>query len=286
MVNNTYLVGFSSSSANYYDDLKKANSGQVPLQRASEADKKAPNDSINSDYSIYTNKGISSEDREGFKTKYGFYMTNGMQLLAWGAQRARNSLNEKINSTLEENGVSLSQNENFSISVSTNGKISVSGLDDAEKKSKIEEILNNDLDSRQLFTHIDNVKGLNGVRTTSQIQYHKMYVRQLVRSCGQELEDLQLVNGEIVGANDKLRELINKAENGTDDGAKTLKVHFDRLKSFLADGLEKIPDKELTIDFQNGSLIDKDVKYGFGPEQLKSWYDDVLAGNIKFDIKA
>jgi hypothetical protein len=38
-----------------------------------------------------------------------------------------------------------------------------------------------------------------------------------------------------------------------------------------------------TIDFQNGELIDRDVQYGFGKEQLQTWFDPFMKGQSTID---
>ncbi|MGO5066215.1 hypothetical protein [Clostridium sp. LCP25S3_F8] len=39
-----------------------------------------------------------------------------------------------------------------------------------------------------------------------------------------------------------------------------------------------------SMDFQNGHLIDKDVQYGFAPEQLKSWFHNLMGSKSRINI--
>jgi hypothetical protein len=107
----------------------------------------------------------------------------------------------------------------------------------------------------------------------------------LKTEAGQDLDELKLVDGEIVGANETLQKII---DGKMDFGSKNeyVKEVITKLKSVLAQGLDKIPDLEQKIDFRNGSLIDIDSNIGFGPEQLKTWFDSFVSGRGQVNTKA
>ena len=103
--------------------------------------------------------------------------------------------------------------------------------------------------------------------------YKKWYVNLfLKKNAGQTLEDLSLVNGELVGANEKLTGIFNsKIEDVGEDLYRYYRAMLVKVKELKAYGDSKIADLEGSIDFRNGSLIDRDVKYGFAPEQFDAW---------------
>lgn len=41
-----------------------------------------------------------------------------------------------------------------------------------------------------------------------------------------------------------------------------------------------------SIDFQNGELIDRGARYGFGVGQEKGWFEGMMSGNITMDYMA
>lgn len=198
---------------------------------------------------------------------------NGKQILGLYRRKAREELSNKISDLLEKNDIELDTNEKLTFNVDKDCKIQVSGIDDEEKRAKIEAVLNAEENlGFRLQASIQDVRQFNG--NYDSMVYKKWYVNRFLKeTAGQSLEDLSLVNGELVGANEKLAGIFNsKPEDVGDDLSRyyqAMKLKVIELKAY---GDSNIADMAGCIDFQNGSLIDKDVKYGFGPEQFKLWF--------------
>lgn len=218
--------------------------------------------------------------------KFGSFK-NDHQFLARFYLSRRQSLNQEISEELDKNGIKLSPDDKLTFTVDKDCNISVSGSIDEDRRVKIEDILNSKENriASHLFSDIKAINGLNG--KISRIEHDKWEASTLLRwQTGQNLEDLELIDGKIVGANEKLTHIINSnlADMET-ESAHLQRVLLMKLRSVLAYGVDKIPDLKFSIDFQNNSLIDKDVKYGFGPEQLKTWFDDVISGKKAIDYR-
>lgn len=225
------------------------------------------------DYHVFDGSPITVYHR-----KFGA-IQNDHQLMAKFYLSNRQEQNNNINEVLDRNGIQLSDNDKLTLTVDKECKISVSGTVGEEKRAKIEQALNSK-DAKigaNLFTDIMVVNNLNG--KLNRLEYDKWEASRLLEEqTGQSLKDLKLVDGKIIGANEKLESILNSSLENVETGAAHLqRVMLKKLKTVLSYGADNIPDLKFSIDYQNGSLIDKDVKYGFGPEQLKTWFDDVMA---------
>ncbi|MGE5606540.1 MAG: DUF4885 family protein [Bacteroidota bacterium] len=197
----------------------------------------------------------------------------------------RQRYNQMINDALTEKGIKLSPNEKITLEMDKDGKITVTGVTDPQKKAGIEETLNEAFkdNSVGLMMHIESVLAMNG-KDTPEVLDKWMVYDFLKDYTGQDLSELKLINGQITGVNEKLQNILN-GELDFGDNNEYVREVMAKLKSVLAYGIDKIPDLKLTIDFQNGSLIDRDVANGFGPEQLKTWFGDFVSGQARWDVK-
>lgn len=227
-----------------------------------------------------------NSDKGIYDPKTGTWSSSGDQSVALKNLQDRQDYNQTINNALAKQGIKLSSKEKMTLTIDKDGQITVSGINDQSKKAKIEGALNSALkdSSTGLMMHIESIKAMNGKQTPGVLDKWMVY-DFLKDQTGQGLGELKLVNGKVVGANEKLQKIIDGQQ---DFGANTEYVHevMTKLKSVLAIGVSKIPDLKQSIDFQNGSLIDKDVENGFGPNQLKTWFADFITGKAKWDVQA
>ncbi|MCX7749650.1 MAG: DUF4885 domain-containing protein [Clostridia bacterium] len=229
------------------------------------------------DYHVYNGTPISA-----YTEQFG-RIENGYQVLAKFNLTNRKEHNERIKSFLEENGIKFSPDEKLTITIDKNACIWVSGSTSKERDIQIQQALNSSDKSYriQLMRHIYAINELNGKLNT--LEYDKWEVGNLLEEqTGQRLQDLELMNGEITGANDKLAYLLNSSP---DTQTYEQRVLVKKLRTVMEYGAGNIPDMKLGIDFINGSLVDRDAKYGFGPEQLKGWFNDVVSGRTAMDVK-
>lgn len=225
-------------------------------------------------------------DKGLYDPKTGSWASSGNQSVALNNLKDRETFNQIINEALAEQGIKLSSKEKMTLTIDRDGLITVSGINDPPKKAKIEEALNGALKevSTKLMMHIESVKAMNG-QGIPQVLDKWMVYNFIKNEAGQNLDDLKLVNGKITGANEKLQQILNGAKDFGENTEYVQEV-LAKLKSVLAYGPDKIPELKPSIEFQNGALIDKDVKNGFGPDQLKTWFQEFISGQGKWDIKA
>lgn len=220
-------------------------------------------------------------------TKELGYVSNGYQVLAKFYQNLSREQDKEINEILETKGIQLSPDEKLSFSVGTDYKITVSGTESEEKLGEIEKVLNNPDKNfgSKLFRRCMVINEFNG--QLDKQEYDKWEVNNFLQAnAGIGLADLKLVDGEVEGANDTLTRMLNSDETGMNEYVlHTYQTMMEKLKSLLSQGVDNIPDLQYSIDYQNGSLIDRDVKYGFGVEQVKAWLPDIEAGHIPVDLK-
>ncbi len=228
---------------------------------------------------LNTDKGV-------YDPKTGTWASSGNLSVALRNLEDREAFNQAINNALAKQGIKLSAKEKMTLTIDKDGQITVSGIEDQAKKTKIEETLNSALKdvSTGLMMHIESIKAMNGKQDTRVLDKWMVY-NFLKEEAGQDLDELKLVDGEILGANETLQKIIDgKVDFG--DKNEYVREVITKLKSVLAYGVDKIADLEQKIDFQNGSLIDKDLKIGFGPEQLKTWFDSFVSGRGQWNTKA
>lgn len=229
---------------------------------------------------------IINGDKGVYDPKTGTWASSGNLSVALNNLKDRQSYNKTINEALAGQGIKLSPKERMTLTIDKDGQITVSGINDPSKKAKIEETLNNAMkdSSTGFMMHIESIKAMNGKQSPGVLD--KWMVYDFIKDqAGQELDELKLVNGKIVGANEKLQMIIDGKQDFGENTGYVQEV-MAKLKFVLAAGQNKIPDLQESIDFQNGSLIDKDVKNGFGPDQLKTWFQDFISGRAKWDVKA
>ena len=228
---------------------------------------------------LNTNKGV-------YDPKTGTWSSSGNLSIALQNLEDREAFNQIINNALAKEGIKLSSKEKLTLTIDKDGQITVSGINDQEKRAKIEEVLNSSLQDNitGLMLHIESVKTMNGKGETGVFEKWMVY-DFLKDETGQDFTELKLVNGEIVGANEKLQSILNgEIDFGKDE--EYVGEIITKLKSILAYGVDRIADLEQKIDFQNGSLIDRELKKGFGPDQLKTWFANFVSGRAQWDAKA
>lgn len=229
---------------------------------------------------------IINSDKGTYDSKTGTWASSGNLSTALNNLEDRQAYNQTINDALAEQGIKLSAREKMTLTIDKDGRITVSGINDQSKKTKIEETLNSAMKdaSTGLMMHIESIKAMNGQETSGVLEKWMVY-DFLKNEAGQDLSELKLSDGKITGANEKFQEIIDGKKDFGENTEYAQEV-MANLKSILATGENKIPDLQESIDFQNGSLVDKDVKNGYGPDQLKTWFQDFISGRAKWDVIA
>ncbi|WP_457983153.1 DUF4885 family protein [Bacillus paralicheniformis] len=202
---------------------------------------------------------------------------NGVQFEIYNLYVDRQRLNSQIDETLRESGISLSESEHLTLHVDGNNRIIVEGIEDEQKRTRIEAVLNNS-DKRfgaRLLSHAELIGEQNGTRLDKEA-YEKWHVNEFLKTiAGLSLADVSLdEKGEFEGGNERLIRVIESAKDPKSDLEKSFQNMLKKLKNVLAKGPDTIADRSASFGYAGGTLIDLNVSKGFSAGQLNEWLDD------------
>ena len=160
-----------------------------------------------------------SSSKGAYDSKTGTWSSSGNLSIALKNVEDRQTYNQLINNALAKQGIKLSSKEKMTMTIDQDGQITVSGINDQAKKAKIEETLNSALKDASigLMMHIESIKAMNGKQTPMVLEKWMVY-DFLKDQTGQDLSELKISNGKIVGANEKLQQILDGKQ---DFGANT-----------------------------------------------------------------
>lgn len=171
---------------------------------------------------------------------------------------------------LGEAGIELPDDARFSISVNRYGRVTITGLDDAELAARIEEALS--YDSRQinqLGVFVRSARILEGVHITdanpfSSEQSRLLQIQSDLMDFGVGLHDLRLENGRIVGLPQELHDRIYGDRSEWLSGMEPMEAQWEvwninRIRDdaihFLQNGTAHVPAPYLPLTFTNGRMV-------------------------------
>jgi hypothetical protein len=198
----------------------------------------------------------------------------------------RNMVTSQLNGLLSRNGIFLPENMRLSFVIDSQYRLRVTGTDDENLTEHIENLINANGNSEQLYKHIlQSTRTRGSEQISSQIKENslRMYrVDDIIRTyTDYTRQDLNLVDGKFLTPDGMdIFELIKAGiVKEVTSGAGILIEHNRQELAWLAKvGPENIPDMVLTIDYENGNLYDVGQPYGYGPGQT-GWIIDLLWGN-------
>nr|WP_240486275.1 DUF4885 family protein [Bacillus haynesii] len=202
---------------------------------------------------------------------------NGVQFEIYNLYVDRQRLNSQIEGALRDNGISLSESEHLTLHVDGHNRITVEGMEDEQKRTRIEAVLN-DSDKRfgaRLLSHAELIGEQNGTPLDKEA-YEKWHVNEFLKTItGLSLADVSLdEKGELEGGNEKLIQVIEAAKDPKSDMEKSFQNMLKKLKNVLAKGPDTIADRSASFGYSGGTLIDLNVSKGFSAGQLNEWLDD------------
>ena len=172
---------------------------------------------------------------------------------------------------LGERGIELPDNARFEISFNKYGRVTISGLEDAELQSRIEEAMSYDfrLVHGFLGDFVRSTKVLEGLRQPytnpfSPEQTRLLQIQSDLADYGVGLHDLKLVNGRIVGLPQELHDKIYGDRSDWLSGMEPLEAESaiwninrirDSIIHFLQNGTAHIPNPDITLTFDNGRMF-------------------------------
>ena len=216
------------------------------------------------------------------------------RILAGASLHNRNMITLQLNDLLKRNGVMIPENLRLSFVIDSQYRLKVTGTDDENLLKQIEELLNKNGNSFQLYRHIlKSTRTLGGEQISTQVKedsLRKYQVDWAIRNyTDYTRQELDLVNGKFLTKDgidimDLMREGIVK-EHGAGYVELFAKPYQRELDWLAKTGPDNIPDLTLTINYENGNLFDIGQPYGYGPGQT-DWISELLGGKDPFDKNA
>lgn len=216
-------------------------------------------------------RGIKTVMPDGFVEKAGKNLFN------------RTKINQAISNILERKSITIPKNEKLTFSIEPfSYKISVNGTDDKNLKLNLENALNVGENGKELFFHISQTLPSDSAQRTDDINYKYSLMTAIRDETGYNINELKkegrtLVNdkGEDVFALFEKNIMKNQLKHLSDsDKAVVVGSYRLMMYDFIDGSLKDTPDKVLKIDYQDGSLLDKDTTKGYGKGQT-SWLNEM-----------
>ena len=224
----------------------------------------------------------------------------------------RDMVNEQFQQLLNKYGISIPKDSNLKFTIEPyDYKVTVSGLDDKNLSSLIEDVLNTGDNSEELFRHIQYSRPTY-LGTSEQFSEDKSMkygifhnVKELT---GYDLRELENVDGKFLtkDGTDVIELLRIGVMNSKHISEEYKGVAFDSYSADLSEvakkGFENIEDLNLSIDYKNGSFYDvgQSETYGVGKrdwiyelkasktqtlgEAFKEYKKDIVYGENSQDI--
>ena len=210
------------------------------------------------------------------------YPINGQLSFAWERLYNRNMVTSQLNDLFNRNGVVIPDNLRLSFVIDSQHRLFVTGTDDESLTKQIEDILNSNGNSKELYRHIVNsTVTRDGEQITDQIQkdsYQMYTMDNIIRTyTDYRRQDLDIIDGKFLTKDGvDIMEYISAAvieEFGSIPESMYMIGAMRRGLDWLIEtGPENIQEMILTIDYENGSLYDVGQPYGYGPGQT-GWID-------------
>ncbi|MDR3012152.1 MAG: hypothetical protein LBU70_02955 [Chitinispirillales bacterium] len=172
---------------------------------------------------------------------------------------------------LSEKGVEIPNDVKFDISLNNHGRVTITGLEDAELTERIEKAMSYDsrLINSVLGVFVRSERVLEGhhigsAGAFSPEQSRLIQIQSDLMDHGVGLHDLTLVNGKIQGLPQELYDKIYGDRSSwlggmEPDEAKWESWNIDRIRDgaiyFLQNGTAHVPDPNISLTFDNGRMV-------------------------------
>lgn len=182
----------------------------------------------------------------------------------------RQKVNEQLQDLFSKNGITIPKNSNLIFTIDPNHfKLVVSGSADKSLINQMENILNTDNNTRELFFHIMKSRSDDSTQFTTDTLTKFHLVNQIKTLTGYNLKDLNIVNGKFVTDNgtnifDIYKEALLKNPYTSEYASIAASHYGSQLNELAKNGFHSIADLVLSIGYQNGSLQDIGQKENYG----------------------
>ena len=199
----------------------------------------------------------------------------------------RDMVNEQFQQLLNKYGISIPKDSNLKFTIEPyDYKVTVSGLDDKNLSSLIEDVLNTASNSKELFSHIYNSTLDNNSQVSKEKSDKKTLFHEIKNRTGYDLRELENVDGKFLTQDGTdILELykigvINSKNIPEEYKGMVFELYSGKLIELAKKGFENIEDLNLSIDYKNGSFYDLGQSENFGTGKTK-WIDELKASKSK-----
>ena len=180
-----------------------------------------------------------------------------------GARRNLKFEYDRMNKLLEENGINFTNGETFDITLSSpGGKAVISGLENEEKRKKVEDIINSSLDKKLWVLYEDSVVSYMNIPQSERFMSRAVgMVENFLQKHTDgsiSLKDLFMdKSGNILGLPDSLYEIINNKNPHFE--LRELKVSLNIVLPYIAqNSIDTLPRHSYYFRFGDGKLTTLD----------------------------
>ena len=195
----------------------------------------------------------------------------------------RDMVNEQFQQLLNKYGISIPKDSNLRFTIEPyDYKVSVSGIDDKNLSSLVEDVLNTASNSKELFSHIYNSTLDNNSQVSKEKSDKKTLFHEIKNRTGYDLRDLENIDGKFLTQDGTdILELyktgvINSKNIPEEYKGMVFELYSGKLIELAKKGFENVPDLVLSIDYKNGSFYDVGQSENFGTGKTK-WIDELKA---------
>ncbi len=195
----------------------------------------------------------------------------------------REAVNTQFQQLLDKYSISIPKDTNLTFTIDPyDYKVSVSGLDDKNLSSLIEDVLNTASNSKELFSHIYNSTLDNNSQVSKEKSDKKTLFHEIKNRTGYDLRELENVDGKFLTQDGTdILELykigvINSKNIPEEYKGMVFELYSGKLIELAKKGFKNVPDLVLSIDYKNGSFYDVGQSENFGTGKTK-WIDELKA---------
>ncbi|MCT7533321.1 DUF4885 domain-containing protein [Aliarcobacter cryaerophilus] len=199
----------------------------------------------------------------------------------------REAVNTQFQQLLDKYSISVPKDTNLTFTIDPyDYKVSVSGIDDKNLSSLVEDVLNTASNSKELFSHIYNSTLDNNSQVSKEKSDKKTLFHEIKNRTGYDLRELENVDGKFLTQDGTdILELykigvINSKNIPEEYKGMVFELYSGKLIELAKKGFENIEDLNLSIDYKNGSFYDIGQSENFGTGKTK-WIDELKASKSK-----
>jgi hypothetical protein len=204
----------------------------------------------------------------------------------------RDAVNSQFQDLLDKYGIDIPKDTNLTFTIDPyDYKVSVSGSDDKNLTSLIEDVINTADNSKALFRHIhQSTLDHNNSQISKEKEDKESLFHEIKNKTGYDLRDLQNVDGKFLTEDgtdilDLYKEGVLKSKDIPEEYKGLIfEAYSSQLSELAKKGFENSPDLVLSIDYKNGSFYDVGQSENLGVGK-RDWIDKLAASKPQTTIE-